>query len=329
AFAAGGGPGGAAPGERGPVEALPGAGRPGGAPAEPWDGRPARDGAASDALPRDDARDGLGESWDGREPSTRPARDGYPAHSDSYARPDAPVRPGVPARDGGTGAEPSSDASSHAPAAPQSAGWDAGWDQEAGPTAARRGPATALAAERARQARVLVIGAVTERWAPEQASPVHSNWHLAPPVGPAADLWAVGVLLFRAVQGHAPYPEESAAELVQLVCSEDPAYAEECGPLRPVVESLLRKDPADRPGFEELRGWLRSLIRSAPEPDLGSRTINVPSDGAQGGPADPRKLPIVRRRGWLERWRRAQEPGAGRGRHKRGRAQRRPAAPPV
>ncbi|MEU2515608.1 protein kinase [Streptomyces syringium] len=185
-------------------------------------------------------------------------------------------------------------------------------------------PGGALAAERARQARMVVVGAVTERWAPEQAHPVQESWQLAPPVGPAADLWALGVLLFRAVQGHAPYPEESAAELVQLVCAEPPAYAEECGALRPVVESLMRKDPTERPECEELRGWLRSLIRSAPEPDLGSRTVTVPSIGASL-PTDPRRLPLIRRRGELVRRRRSRalsasgalDPASVHGRHKK------------
>ncbi|MFF1306930.1 protein kinase [Streptomyces sp. NPDC058307] len=176
---------------------------------------------------------------------------------------------------------------------------------------ARRGPATALAAERARQARMAVVGPVTERWAPEQAGPVHENWQLAAPIGPATDLWALGALLFRAVQGHAPYPEESTAELVQLVCAEPPAFAEECGPLRPVVESLLRQDPTERLDFEELRGWLRSLVRSAPEPEAGAHVIAAP-------PVDANRLPIVRRRGELVRRRRAGLP-ARHGRHKRAR----------
>ncbi|MFB6840808.1 protein kinase [Streptomyces sp. NPDC056361] len=173
-----------------------------------------------------------------------------------------------------------------------------------------RGPATRLDAERARQTRIAVVGAVTERWAPEQAGPVHENWRLAPPIGPATDLWALGALLYRAVQGHAPYPEDSAAELVQLVCAEPPAFAEECGPLRPVVESLLRQDPIERPDFEELRGWLRSLVRSAPEPEAGAGVVPLPS-------FDEKRLPIVRRRGELVRRRRGGA-GAGRHRHKRG-----------
>ncbi|WP_329175914.1 protein kinase [Streptomyces decoyicus] len=170
-------------------------------------------------------------------------------------------------------------------------------------------PTAGLAAERARQARLTVIGPVTERWAPEQAGPVHENWQLAPPVGPATDLWALGALLYRSVQGQPPFPEDSAVELAQLVCSQPPAGAEECGALRPVVESLLRQDPADRPAVEELAGWLRSLIRTAPEPEAGSRLVTMPA--AEDG--DPRRLPIVRRRGELVR----------KGRHKKTRTPRR------
>ncbi|AOP45272.1 protein kinase [Streptomyces lydicus] len=183
-------------------------------------------------------------------------------------------------------------------------------------------PTGALAAERARQARLTVVGPVTERWAPEQAGPVHGNPQPAP-VGPATDLWAVGALLFRCVQGHPPFPEESAAELARLVRSEPPAAAEECGALRPVVESLLRQDPADRPDFDELRGWLRSLVRTAPEPETGGRAVTMPAL-ERGG--DPRRLPILRRRGEL----------VHRGRHKKSRPPRRsravrqaPAAVPV
>lgn len=185
------------------------------------------------------------------------------------------------------------------------------WDELAAAAPAPRGPATALAAERARQARMAVVGPVTERWAPEQAGPVHENWQLAAPIGPATDLWALGALLFRAVQGHAPYPEESTAELVQMVCAEPPAFAEECGPLRPVVESLLRQDPTERLDFEELRGWLRSLVRSAPEPEAGAYVVAAP-------PLDASRLPVVRRRGELVRRRRAGLPAtSAHGRHKR------------
>ncbi|MCX5331962.1 MULTISPECIES: protein kinase [unclassified Streptomyces] len=197
------------------------------------------------------------------------------------------------------------------PGGPNPAPAPSRWDELAAAAPVPRGPATALAAERARQARMAVVGPVTERWAPEQAGPVHENWQLAAPIGPATDLWALGALLFRAVQGHAPYPEESTAELVQMVCAEPPAFAEECGPLRPVVESLLRQDPTERLDFEEVRGWLRSLVRSAPEPDAGAYVVAAP-------PLDATRLPVVRRRGELVRRRRAGLPAtSAHGRHKR------------
>ncbi|MET8409212.1 protein kinase [Streptomyces sp. NPDC005195] len=221
--------------------------------------------------------------------------------------PGAPERPGgVPALVTGPGPRQSA-----VPVPPNGR-----WDELVAGTPPRRGPATALAAERARQARMAVVGPVTERWAPEQAGPVHENWQLAAPIGPATDLWALGALLFRAVQGHAPYPEENTAELVQLVCAEPPAFAEECGPLRPVVESLLRQDPTERLDFEELRGWLRSLVRSAPEPEAGAYVVAAP-------PVDPSRLPIVRRRGELVRRRRAGLPATSpHARHKRARSDR-------
>jgi hypothetical protein len=76
------------------------------------------------------------------------------------------------------------------------------------------------------------------------------------------------------------------------------------------VESLLRQDPTERLHFEELSGWLRSLVRSAPEPEAGVHVVAAP-------PVDPARLPIVRRRGELVRRRRAGLPATTHARHKR------------
>ncbi|MEU1277498.1 protein kinase [Streptomyces sp. NPDC005805] len=281
-------------------------------------------------------RDGFGPLPAGGGRPALPAAPPDPYRDDPYGvrraaaadsgRPDR--RPALPAarRDSGAaGWATGGDAlRADAQRVPAPAGGPAGpppgrWDEVAAPSRGGpgfHGPTTPLAAERARQARITVVGAVTERWAPEQAGPVHENWQLAAPVGPATDLWALGALLYRVVQGHAPYPEDSAAELVHLVCAEPPAFAEECGPLRPVVESLLRQDPTERPDVEELSGWLRSLVRSAPEPEAGTGLVSVPS-----GPVDPSLLPIVRRRGELVRRRRfgGRDGGHGRHKHRKGR----------
>ncbi|MFJ5550797.1 protein kinase [Streptomyces sp. NPDC093225] len=289
--------------------------------AAPWHGATPRNRPPTGGRPALPARPSLPEGYapavpDEAEPAAQPPHPPHPAPGAPAPQgggPRAPHHPAPPAGGPQAGASRTpvvparsgSERPTSAPRPPQQPAGpvppspQAGWDRPGGTArAGRGGPGTPLAAERARQTRIQVVGAVTERWAPEQAHPVHENWQLAAPVGPATDLWALGALLYRAVQGHAPYPEDSAAELVEMVCSEPPAFAEECGPLRPVVESLLRQDPTERPEFEELRGWLRSLVRSAPEPDGTGRTLPEP-------PPDAAKLPIVRRRGELVRRRRA------------------------
>ncbi|MFB9461570.1 protein kinase [Streptomyces cinereospinus] len=302
------------PHPRGPEGGPPGQiADPYGVRATPWHGAGPRHPGDAPGLPAQSRANGLGQG-NGLTQTNGLGQTHGPGHEPAQANGLTQV---PPARGGFTGSElarsavpvPAQEAVAQGRTAPPpGTRWD---DLAAGVPAPRRGPATALAAERARQARMAVVGPVTERWAPEQAGPVHENWQLAPPIGPATDLWALGALLFRAVQGHAPYPEESTAELVQSVCAEPPAFAEECGALRPVVESLLRQDPTERPDFEELRGWLRSLVRSAPEPEAGVHVVPAP-------PPDASRLPIVRRKGELVRRRRAGLP-ARHGRHKRGR----------
>ncbi|MFF3344515.1 protein kinase [Streptomyces sp. NPDC002779] len=305
---------GAAPRPGAPGVAPESAGRPG---VEAGPGRTALPPAGNGPLIPSPGTQGTGARRPGS--AGRPAGSPGSAGHRSAGAPGSAGRPSAgspgpaglpPAGAPGSAGRPSAGAAGHtgiAPVVPS----PSRWDELAASAPVRRGPATALAAERARQARMAVVGPVTERWAPEQAGPVHENWQLAAPIGPATDLWALGALLFRAVQGHAPYPEESTAELVQMVCAEPPAFAEECGPLRPVVESLLRQDPTERIDFEELRGWLRSLVRSAPEPEAGAHVVAAP-------PADASRLPVVRRRGELVRRRRAGLP-AHQGRHKRAR----------
>ncbi|MER5933185.1 serine/threonine-protein kinase [Streptomyces sp. NPDC002054] len=67
--------------------------------------------------------------------------------------------------------------------------------------------------------------------------------------GPESDLWSLGALLYAAVAGAAPPPlREGAAGLAA------PAGA---GPLAPVLEGLLRRDPADRLPVAEAARMLR------------------------------------------------------------------------
>ncbi|MFF4776253.1 serine/threonine-protein kinase [Microtetraspora fusca] len=86
----------------------------------------------------------------------------------------------------------------------------------------------------------------------------------------AADLWSFGATLYCAVEGHPPYGEtRSLADLVRALGSE-PAPSHRAGPLRPVLEGLLRRDPDDRLTAKEavslLVGVLRRLGISAAPP---------------------------------------------------------------
>ncbi|WP_050514159.1 MULTISPECIES: protein kinase family protein [Streptomyces] len=136
-----------------------------------------------------------------------------------------------------------------------------------------RGPSTPEQAACAHRCRMLRVGAVTERWAPEQAAGI---WPLAP-VGPAADLWALGALLYRLVQGQPPYPEDTVEDLIDAVVHAAPAPAEDCGVLRPVIESLLRRAPEQRPHADEVQGWLRTLRYGTQEPLPAAPVYRLPA----------------------------------------------------
>ncbi|MEY9962365.1 serine/threonine protein kinase [Streptacidiphilus sp. MAP12-16] len=163
---------------------------------------------------------------------------------------------------------------------------------------------------RARDARAIIVGAVPERWSPEQAGPAPGRPADVPPqfatgrpagstapagtaagtpvgtaaglpVGPEADAWALGVLLYRALTGTPPFPQEDTETLFAAVrAGELPTPARpalpargssraplpECGLLGPLVERLLRTDPRERPSLPEAAERIRLLLIRAPEP---------------------------------------------------------------
>lgn len=77
--------------------------------------------------------------------------------------------------------------------------------------------------------------------------------------GPAADLWAVGVLLFAAVEGVSPFRRQSPLGTMQAVVQDEPGFAEHAGPLGPVIAALLGKDPERRPGADRVEQMLAEV----------------------------------------------------------------------
>ncbi|MER8184020.1 hypothetical protein [Kitasatospora sp. NPDC094015] len=102
------------------------------------------------------------------------------------------------------------------------------------------------------EARAVLLGPQAERWPPDG--------------GPAADCWALGVLLHRLLTGYGPYPEDDLPTLLAAVRDGRRHPSDGCGPLRPLVERLLAVDPARRPDAAQVQRELRELLAGAPEP---------------------------------------------------------------
>ncbi|MFG2793783.1 serine/threonine-protein kinase [Streptomyces sp. NPDC048419] len=61
--------------------------------------------------------------------------------------------------------------------------------------------------------------------------------------GPPSDLWSLGATLATVCGGQSPFRRPGAPATMHAVAYEEPVLAERLGPLRPVVEALLRKSP--------------------------------------------------------------------------------------
>ncbi|MFP3900301.1 MAG: serine/threonine-protein kinase, partial [Acidimicrobiia bacterium] len=103
----------------------------------------------------------------------------------------------------------------------------------------------------------MVIGSPSYM-APEQAC--------GRPAGPAADLWALGAMLYFAVEGTAPFPGGSPVAAATAVVHQRPRPQERPGPLSAVIGRLLAKNPGHRPHPATVR---RELAAIAYRPGIG------------------------------------------------------------
>ncbi|QIP83569.1 ABC transporter substrate-binding protein [Streptomyces sp. Tu 2975] len=81
---------------------------------------------------------------------------------------------------------------------------------------------------------------------------------------PANDLWALGATLYHAVEGHPPFDAEGLHALAVAVFTRPHRPPVHAGPLAPVLDALLTKDPARRVGAAEAAEMLASVLRSSP-----------------------------------------------------------------
>ncbi|MFD3374254.1 MULTISPECIES: serine/threonine-protein kinase [unclassified Streptomyces] len=78
-------------------------------------------------------------------------------------------------------------------------------------------------------------------------------------VGPASDLWSLAATLAMVCGGQSPFRRPARPATLHAVAYQEPALSERLGPLRPLIEALLRKSPDERPTAASTRDALHRV----------------------------------------------------------------------
>jgi serine/threonine protein kinase len=92
-------------------------------------------------------------------------------------------------------------------------------------------------------------------------------------VGPESDLFSLGATMFAAVEGAPPFRGGSIFDTLAGVLEDAPGPFLRAGPLRPVIDGLLVKEPERRLGADVAREALEAIespaAENAPRPTQG------------------------------------------------------------
>lgn len=78
----------------------------------------------------------------------------------------------------------------------------------------------------------------------------------------ASDLWAVGVTIYQAVEGHQPFAREGLPAVLSAILHQDPPPPRRLDKLGPLVKGLTRKHRAERWSADDALAYLERLARS-------------------------------------------------------------------
>ena len=94
--------------------------------------------------------------------------------------------------------------------------------------------------------------------------------------GPASDVWALGATLYAAVEGASPFRRTSTWSTLTAIVAEPLPEPRHAGPLGPVLQQLMHKQPEFRPDADEARRLLEA-VAAATDADSSTRGLRAPA----------------------------------------------------
>ncbi|MGW2667674.1 serine/threonine-protein kinase [Streptomyces sp. NPDC001272] len=98
--------------------------------------------------------------------------------------------------------------------------------------------------------------------------------------GPASDIWSLGMTLYAAVEGVSPFRRTSVWSTLSAIVADPLPEARRAGPLGPVLQALMAKDPESRPTAGQARALLEAVANGGAGGAFGA-------DRAGGAPGAP------------------------------------------